>query len=436
MWVASGSGVPVDPFTPSQGWINAANNRLVNAGQGIGYDVAGNQTSIGGFAWAYDAENRLKTAVQGTVTTEYSYDGDGRRVKKVQGSATTVYVYDAGGNLAAEYATQPETPLCTTCYLTADHLGSTRLMTDGSSGAAVALHDYLPFGEEIPAGIGGRSSLYGTDSPRQRFTGKERDSETSLDYFGARYLSSAQGRFTSVDPIGIMKRKLVDPQQWNMYSYARNNPLRFTDPTGTYVCSDSEKCDSKKDKAFDLSRQRNLKSKDPAVVAAARVYGEPRTANGVSVAFAKTLPGGCAGGAGCTQAGITGTASGIAPDVKVTFSDNVSGRSLDQAVAHEGSHTADALQFINSFDASTGKFNGAFNYVHYDTEFKAYAIGASVRSGEAYTQGTCGGSPCVFGANDSIQDTYRRIDQMLTDPESRYRPDLEKLQFDPSIYPQ
>jgi hypothetical protein len=70
----------------------------------------------------------------------------------------------------------------------------------------------------------------------------------------------------------------------------------------------------------------------------------------VSVGFAKSLPVGCAGGAAWTQRGITGTATGIAPDVKVTFLDNVSGKSLDQALAHEGSHTADALQFINSFD--------------------------------------------------------------------------------------
>jgi hypothetical protein len=56
--------------------------------------------------------------------------------------------------------------------------------------------------------------------------------------------------------------------------------------------------------------------------------------------------------------------------------------------------------------------------------------------GDSYQMGTCGGSPCVFGANDSIQETYQKIDQMLTDPKSSYKNDLEKLQFDPSIYPQ
>jgi RHS repeat-associated protein len=66
---------------------------------------------------------------------------------------------------------------------------------------------------------------------RHLFTGKERDTETNLDYFGARYLSAAQGRFTSADaPFADQWEK--DPQSWNLYSYARNNPLRFTDPRG------------------------------------------------------------------------------------------------------------------------------------------------------------------------------------------------------------
>jgi len=59
--------------------------------------------------------------------------------------------------------------------------------------------------------------------------------EGGLDYFGARYFSGAMGRFTSVDPIGASKQKMADPQQWNMYAYGRNNPLRFVDPTGRRV---------------------------------------------------------------------------------------------------------------------------------------------------------------------------------------------------------
>lgn len=62
-----------------------------------------------------------------------------------------------------------------------------------------------------------------------RFTGKERDAETGLDYFGARYMSAAQGRFTSPDPLPGWQK---DPQSWNMYAYGRNNPLKYVDPDG------------------------------------------------------------------------------------------------------------------------------------------------------------------------------------------------------------
>jgi YD repeat-containing protein len=188
MWVTSPTGVPVNSFTPAgQGWYSNL-NRLVNAGLGIGYDNAGNQTSIGAYAQSYDAENRLASSTINQTTTTYVYDGEGRRVKKVQGSAETVYVYDAAGNLAVEYGPPPNYP-CTTCYLTADHLGSTRMVTD-AGGAVKALHDFLPFGEEVPAGvpagIGGRSSDYYpastlaiNDTINQKFTCKERDTETA-----------------------------------------------------------------------------------------------------------------------------------------------------------------------------------------------------------------------------------------------------------------
>jgi RHS repeat-associated protein len=78
------------------------------------------------------------------------------------------------------------------------------------------------------------------DSPAlgiaSQFTGKERDVETGLDYFGARYFSGAQGRFTtpdwSADPQPVPYADFRDPQTLNMYSYVRNNPLAITDPDG------------------------------------------------------------------------------------------------------------------------------------------------------------------------------------------------------------
>jgi RHS repeat-associated protein len=70
-----------------------------------------------------------------------------------------------------------------------------------------------------------------------RSSGKERDAETGLDFFLARYYSGAQGRFLSVDPENA-GAKLKNPQSWNAYAYALNNPLRYVDPDGL----DSDDC--------------------------------------------------------------------------------------------------------------------------------------------------------------------------------------------------
>jgi RHS repeat-associated protein len=96
-------------------------------------------------------------------------------------------------------------------------------------------YDYLPFGEELGAGVGQRTTGMGysaADSTEQKFTQKERDNESGLDYFLARYYSSAQGRFTSTDPVIVTPERFYDPQQLNLYAYTRNNPLHFIDPSG------------------------------------------------------------------------------------------------------------------------------------------------------------------------------------------------------------
>ena len=109
-------------------------------------------------------------------------------------------------------------------------------MVTSQSGAVVARHDYLPFGAEVATGYGGRTSPWGTaDSIAQKFTGQERDAETGLDFFGARYFSGAQGRLTSADA-PFNDQNVDNPQSWHLYSYGRNNPLTFIDPTGTTTC--------------------------------------------------------------------------------------------------------------------------------------------------------------------------------------------------------
>jgi len=150
-------------------------------------------------------------------------------------------VYDGMGQLAAEYGGPGSTG--GTDYLTADALGSTRLVTDGSM-AVKRSYDYLPFGEDLRAGLDGRDGTFPPATVatpdvatgiREGFTGKERDAETGLDYFGYRYFSSAQGRWTSPDQ-PFADQHPEDPQSWNMYGYVRNNPLAHVDPNGK-ACS-------------------------------------------------------------------------------------------------------------------------------------------------------------------------------------------------------
>jgi RHS repeat-associated protein len=102
-------------------------------------------------------------------------------------------------------------------------------------------------------------------SPAQRLsrwqysTGKERDAETGLDYFLARYYSGPQGRFTSPDPT-MLSVNTLNPQTWNRYSYVLNNPLRYVDPLGLWAISYEDELD----KDGKLKRRKLLvhKSKD------------------------------------------------------------------------------------------------------------------------------------------------------------------------------
>jgi RHS repeat-associated protein len=234
----SGAGVP----------SNASAFDVKNQVTGVGYDGSGNRTGHSPLRLEYDGENRISKAelLNGsgvvTETTEYFYDGNGRRVRKVWTPTggtpkTTTFVYDAGGELAAEYGAAQAGAPSGTKYVVSDYMGTTRALVD-SAGVVDRRYDYRPFGDEIGTGVGGRSTKFSSpaypgagDGMSVKFTGKERDAETGLDYFEARYLSSAQGRFTSPDK-PFADQHLENPQSWNLYSYTRNNPLAFVDPTG------------------------------------------------------------------------------------------------------------------------------------------------------------------------------------------------------------
>jgi RHS repeat-associated protein len=235
-WVAQhlGTGMPYSGLRPTtQSNYDASTNRRMAVANAIAFNGAGEQTRLGEWNLAYDGEGRVResTKTSPSETITQVYDGEGRRVKRTVGAVSTWFVYDASGELVAEYG--GTTPAASaTHYVTTDHLGSTRVVTD-QSGAVVSRHDFLPFGEEIGAGIGGRTTgmMYvANNTLMQRFTGKERDAETGLDYFGARYLSAAMGRFTSPD-LPLLSSP-DNPQTWNLYSYTANNPLSRTDPDG------------------------------------------------------------------------------------------------------------------------------------------------------------------------------------------------------------
>jgi RHS repeat-associated protein len=200
------------------------------------YDSAGNLTSIPAVAtYTYNAENQLLTA--GGVT--YTYDGDGKRVMKTGG---TLYWYGGGSdplqesnltgsNVYTHYyfngmRIARREPSNWVDHYALDHLGNTRWVY-GNNGT-YDVSDFYPFG--------GERVITSSAGNRYKFTGKERDSESGLDNFGARYNSSTIGRFMSPDwsasPTTVPYSNFANPQSLNLYSYVANNPLNRIDPLG------------------------------------------------------------------------------------------------------------------------------------------------------------------------------------------------------------
>ena len=192
---------------------------------------------------SYDAENRIATATKNGVTTTYTYDADGNRVKKTSGSSGTLYWYmaqgiaaesDISGTLKSEYiffngerVARKDFPAGNVFYYFSDHLKTASVITD-SAGNIKDESDYYPWGGELQFTSSGTNHY--------KFTGKERDAETGLDYFGARHYSSGLGRFITPDwsstPVPLPYDDLADPQSLNQYGYVRNIPTVGVDPDG------------------------------------------------------------------------------------------------------------------------------------------------------------------------------------------------------------
>ena len=394
-----GVGINTKQFT-----VDINTNRLsVPSGQSgaMSYDNAGNlisDTYTGAGSRVYDAENRITQAWGGNNQWQYyTYNANGQRVRRNINNTETWQIYGIDGELLAEYPAFGVTgspqkeygyrsgellvtaePGSKTEWLVPDHLGTPRIILDQTgSFANVRRHDYLPFGEELfggtveNPGAGGRTDTQGYvsgDGMRQQFTQKERDVETQLDYFLARYYSSTQGRFSSVDPL-LSSSAVDDPQSWNRYSYVLNNPLKLIDPDGLYVFDSSVSEDQKKNFNAALRQARtNLQQVAKTYGTNSReykkaeralsVYGAEGVKNGVTI-FAKTDV-----KAGGTQVeGVAGAKTADNPtgqNIRVAFNPSAFNiENFGDLIGHEGSHAADGSDWVkNNFNDVPTDYQG------------------------------------------------------------------------------
>ena len=128
-------------------------------------------------------------------------------------------------------------PMPGTYFYHYDHLGSTVIMTD-ATGEEVTRVYYSPFGELDITRTAGIVNLSNT------YTGQTYDQESGLLYYGARYYDANVGRFLTVDT--VVPGDGADPMGFNRYAYARNNPIKYTDPTGHNIFEDAYNYGKKK----------------------------------------------------------------------------------------------------------------------------------------------------------------------------------------------
>jgi RHS repeat-associated protein len=237
---ASGGGSAVQTSFSFTGNNNRIDQYINN------YDQDGNLLKDANSSYTYDAENRIAT-VNGAEN--YIYDADGARVAKLSaGSISAVYILGAGGQQISEVdpgtgwahsnvysgagrLLATYTPGTSTySYNLTDWLGTKRMQTN-AAGNQGEVCTSLPFGDSL-------NCTGGADATEQHFTGKERDAESGLDYFGARYLESSFGRFVTPDwaaaPISIPYARFGNPQSLNLYAYLENNPNAGVDVDGHY----------------------------------------------------------------------------------------------------------------------------------------------------------------------------------------------------------
>ena len=379
------------------------------------YDAAGNLWQNG--AYTYDAENRL-TALSSPVWY-YVYDGDGNRVEKCtsstcpsNGTGTAYWRTTAGatisegglnGTVNHEYiffdgqrVARRDIAGNSVHYYFSDHLGTHAVVMNATGTQCEQDADYYPYG--------GVQNDYCTTQVAQNYklTGKERDAESGLDNFGARYDASSLGRFMTPDPLG---GRLVNPQTLNKYSYVANNPINFTDPTGLYMCKDSKDCSSAADVKFEKTLDALRNSSDADVARGAGAYGAANADNGVTVGFADLST---KGENGSTVSTIGSDSQGnLRANSDVTINSKINGDSYAGAIGHEGSHAADAQDVVKS-GITGGLLAGqpiyaGMDITHYQSEVRAWGVTQSILKSGNFTQAfDCGTANCTLGANVAI----------------------------------
>jgi RHS repeat-associated protein len=155
------------------------------------------------------------------VKTYYIYSYDGKLLCEYDhnGNCVKNYIY-IGNRLLAEYHPQTDKYY----YYTIDQVNSTRVITD-DNGNVVYSAAHGPYGQI-------QKTWTNTYDPKLKYSGKEREGYSDLDYFGARHYAHDIYRFISVDPIINREEALFNPQLWNGYSFCRNNPIAYLDPDG------------------------------------------------------------------------------------------------------------------------------------------------------------------------------------------------------------
>ncbi|MFB9390392.1 RHS repeat-associated core domain-containing protein [Streptomyces coeruleoprunus] len=166
--------------------------------------------------YVYDADGQLlmRTSPNGNVL----YLGDQEIHKSTTGTPVATRYYKSGDSTVAMRVADGASGKLT--WLMADHQASTQLGIDAVTGA-VTRRRYLPFG-------GQRGSTSLPAGTTRGFLGKPEDPSTGFDILGARAYDPVLGRFLSPDPI----QDPAQPQQWNAYAYAGNNPANSSDPSG------------------------------------------------------------------------------------------------------------------------------------------------------------------------------------------------------------